>query len=209
MRGSDLNISLQQSYDRHAAERDGGTKTMWKLKERDLFLSYLQEYGSKTLLDIGAGPGHDSTFFRDHGLSPTSIDISLQMVRLCQAKGLTAYQMDLHNLDFPAKTFDAVWSLNCLLHVPNDELAGVLEGITSVLKPGGLFYFGVYGGRDSEGVWEEDSYHPKRFFSFHSDESLQRLVDRYFERLYFRPIDYGNPSLHFQSFVLRRSESAT
>jgi SAM-dependent methyltransferase len=201
----ELKGSLQVSYDRHANARDLVPKDDWKVTERALFLSRLKERQSKSLLEIGAGTGQDSLFFMENGLVTTSTDMSSEMVRLCREKNLTAYQMDFYELQFPPESFDAVWSLNCLLHVPKQELGSVLNGIRNVLKMGGLFYFGVYGGDDTEGVWEGDTYHPRRFFSFHTDQSIQSAVSRYFEILYFNAVDYGSKSLHFQSMILRKT----
>ncbi|WP_231877756.1 methyltransferase domain-containing protein [Ferroacidibacillus organovorans] len=108
------------------------------------------------------------------------------------------------DLQFPDGHFDGVWTINCLLHVPKRDLPGVLAEVRRVLKPGGLFYFGVYGGMDFEGVWEADRYDPKRFFSFHTDAAIQETVRRFFTLESFRTIDYGNEILHFQAMVLRR-----
>ena len=51
--------------------------------------------------------------------------------------------------------YDGVWASACLLHVPRDELAGVLARIHRALKPEGLFYasykVGHGDGRDSFG----------------------------------------------------------
>ena len=67
------------------------------------------------------------------------------MVKLCLQKGLNAYVMDFLGLDFPASSFDAIYSLNCLLHVPTHDLPQVLQKLQGLLKPTGLFYLGVYG----------------------------------------------------------------
>ncbi|MFD1676011.1 class I SAM-dependent methyltransferase [Alicyclobacillus fodiniaquatilis] len=198
----DIKSLLRASYDGQANERDNFSKANWKVRERDLFLSHLRERHLKNLLEIGAGTGQDSLFFIDNGIEATATDMSGEMVRLCREKNLSAYQMDFYNLEFPTESFDAVWSLNCLLHVPKRDLPSVLEGIRDVLKPGGLFYLGVYGGEDSEGVWEGDSSVPKRFFSFHTDQSIQYVVSKYFEIIYFKTVDYGHESLHFQSMIL-------
>ncbi|OPG15049.1 hypothetical protein B2M26_13970 [Ferroacidibacillus organovorans] len=169
-----------------------------------MFLSRLQRENRAKLLEIGAGTGRDSMFFEENGLLVTATDLSGEMVLLCREKGLSAEQMDASDLQFPDGHFDGVWTINCLLHVPKRDLPGVLAEVRRVLKPGGLFYFGVYGGMDFEGVWEADRYDPKRFFSFHTDAAIQETVRRFFTLESFRTIDYGNEILHFQAMVLRR-----
>jgi SAM-dependent methyltransferase len=117
--------------------------------------------------------------------------------------------MDLSDLDFPSDAFDAVYALNSLLHLPGRELPAALRGIQTVLKPGGLFYLGVYGGKDHEGVWAGDPYEPKRFFSFHTDERLGQMVTRSFDICSFRRTAVAAErarGLHFQSLILRKRQ---
>ena len=88
--------------------------------------------------------------------------------------------------------------------MPKRELPEVLQGIKAVLKPTGLFYLGLWGGRESEGVWEDDAYTPKRFFSFYPDEQIQTVVANFFEILDFKAMTVEGVELHFQSMILRK-----
>ena len=83
-------------------ERDSRVISDWKVEERGRFLSLLQAEGKRRLLEIGAGAGHHARFFQDSGLEVVCTDLSPELVRLCQEKGLTAYVMDFMGLDFPA-----------------------------------------------------------------------------------------------------------
>jgi SAM-dependent methyltransferase len=157
------------------------------------------------LLEIGAGHGRDSKFFQDNGFQVTCIDLSPKMVKLCQQKGQNACVMDMVNLDFPDHSFDAVDSLNSMLHLPKKELSTALQNSRRVLKANGLFFLGVYGGYDFEGIWEKDTYNPKRFFSLHSDETLNQAVTENFELLSFKEVSLGEEKIHFQSLTLRKS----
>ena len=198
---------LRESYNRNAPNRDKkyGVED-WKIEVRQSFLSLIQKEGKQRLLEIGAGPGRDGKFFQECGLDVVCTDLSPEMVALCRAKGLTAYVMDFLSLDFPAHSFDVVYALNCLLHVPKDDFRLVLQSIQGLLKAGGVFYLGVYGGRDFEGIWLEDTYSPKRFFSFHTDEQLKEIAAEFFEILGFKVIQLdGEADLHFQSVMLKRS----
>jgi SAM-dependent methyltransferase len=116
--------------------------------------------------------------------------------------------MDVSDLRFPPGSFDAVYAMNCLVHVPRADLPAVLLGIWRVLTEGGLFYLGVYGGRDFEGVWEGDHYEPKRFFSHYPDEDLRRIVTTVFHLHSFKRIPRGWNGLHFQSLVLRKPSTS-
>lgn len=202
---SDHIQSLTESYNQKAAERDSNHVADWKLEERDKFLSYLQKENVKSLLEIGSGPGKDSLFFKEQGFDPVCIDLSPEMVNLCREKGLKADIMNFAKLEFPHHHFDSVWALNCLLHVPKQDLRSVLTEIKRVLKPSGLFFMGVYGGKNHEGVWEDDFYTPKRFFSFFEAEDLKELLSEIFTIEYFKiiPQEVIGGELEFQSIILR------
>jgi hypothetical protein len=107
-----------------------------------------------------------------------------------------------------ATTLLELGAMNCLVHVPKSQLRGVLGGISRVIKPGGLFYLGLYGGREFEGVWDQDYFEPKRFFCHHLDENLCALVGEFFSLESFRRIPHGWNGLHFQSMILRRPSTA-
>jgi SAM-dependent methyltransferase len=201
-RYQDVLDSLRASYDGRAAWRDQQEKKPWKLAEREQFLSRVLDDGGGRLLEIGAGPGHDSAFFAGHGLQVVAADLSPAMVGFCRQKGLDAHVMDFLHLDFPAGSFDAVYALNCLLHVPNADLPEVLAAIRAVLRPGGWLYLGVYGGNGREGPTRNDRHEPARFFSLRTDEQIRGYVTRYFALFDFHVIEPGQ--LHFQSLTMRR-----
>jgi SAM-dependent methyltransferase len=201
--------NLIRAYNRNAEQRDKRDTEEWKAIERGEFLALLQRERKESLLEIGAGPGRDSKFFQENGLRVTCIDLSPEMVRLCQQKGINAHVMDMADLAFPDDSFDAVYSMNSLLHIPKKEFFAVLENIRRVLKIGGVFFLGVYGGFDFEGIWETDAYEPKRFFSFHSDEGVKQAVAGHFTLLSFKQINSGDGDLHFQSLLLRKPPIAS
>ena len=160
MRYHEVLPSLRSHYDAHVAERDGTDLELWKAKERGVFLELLRERRAQTLLELGSGPGRDGLFFRDQELEVTCTDLSPAMVASCRAKGLEALTVDFLGLNFAGRTFDAVYALNSLLHVPKADLPAVLERVRAQLVPGGLFYLGVYGGRDFEGVRADTGTNP-------------------------------------------------
>lgn len=200
--GTDVVSRLRQAYDRGAADRDRTDKEPWKLVEREAFLARLHDQKCTRLLEIGAGTGQDSEFFQRNGLEVVAVDLSPAMVERCRQKGIDARVMDLRHPDLPPESFDAVYSLNCLLHVPNAELPDVLLAVRELLRPGGLFFLGVYGGEEEEGFAEHDWHEPPRFFSFRTDEQIQRYARRSFSIVDFHGIDLGGP--RFQSLTLRR-----
>lgn len=205
MEYQDVTAQLREAYDRSADDRNASSLAAWKLEERQRILTIFQAAGVARLLEIGAGTGKDGLFFQDHGLAVVCTDLSPEMVRHCREKGLTAYVMDFLGLDFPPASFDAVYAMNCLLHVPKRDLPAVLQHIHSLLIPDGLFYIGLYGGADVEGVVPDDWHEPKRFFARYTDEQITQVVDPFFEVVEFRQIKVDhNETFHFQSLLLQR-----
>lgn len=201
---SNIKDTLREAYDKFAQDREKGEIQDWKIEIRDKFLARLKAESKNTLLEIGSGPGRDSKFFQESGLQVTAVDLSGEMVRLCREKGIKAHQLDFYRLSDLNETFDGIWALNCLLHVEKKNLGLVLEEIKKVLKPEGLFFMGVYGGKDSEGIYEDDFYTPKRFFSFFTDEGIKEVVSKHFEIVSFESIETGG-DLHCQSITLRKT----
>jgi len=202
-----LKASLREAYNQRAEHRNKSEIEEWKVAERAQFLSLLQKETKQTLLELGAGPGRDSLFFKEQGLDVTGIDLSPAMVELCRGKGITAHVMDMVYLEFEPNSFDAAYALNSFLHLPKSEFSVALENVRAILQPNGLFYLGSYGGIDFEGIWEDDFYTPKRFFSFHTDESLKKILANIFDILYFRHISLGEDRRPFQSVILRNRVS--
>lgn len=196
---------LRTAYDRKVDERAQKFQADWKVAERAHFLQQLQAEGKQTLLEIGAGPGQDSLFFQANGFTVTCTDLSPAMVEHCRAQGLNAYVMDFAHLAFPPESFDAVYARNCLLHVPKADFVSILQHIRTLLRPGGLFFLGQYGGVDEEGVWASDHYEPKRFFARYLDDQIKAIVTPVFDLVYFKavPVDDGSTG-HFQSMLLRK-----
>ena len=196
--------NLRRAYDEAADRRDRKVKEPWKLAERAAFLRRLKQANCTRMLEIGAGAGQDSVYFASHGLDVVATDLSAAMVALCRAKGLDARVMDFSQLDLPAESFDAVHAMNCLLHVPNAELPAVLASIARVLRPGGLFFLGVYGGDGAkEGPADSDDHVPARFFSWRTDDQIVQFASESFDIIDFH-IAQADTEYRFQSLTLRR-----
>lgn len=195
---------LRRAYDGAADRRDRQDKQPWKLAEREAFLRRLRHANCRRLLEIGAGTGQDSMFFAGHGLDVVATDISAAMVARCLDKGLDARVMDFSELDFAAESFDAVYAMNCLLHVPNAELPAALASVARVLVSGGWFFLGVYGGEPAgEGPAESDDHVPARFFSWRTDDQILQFASESFDVVDFHIAQEGTQR-RFQSLTLRR-----
>ncbi|GAA1401571.1 class I SAM-dependent methyltransferase [Catellatospora coxensis] len=202
IRYGDVLADLRQAYDGGAAERDSHDKEPWKVAERAAFTARLHAEQRRSLLELGAGTGQDSRHFMDAGFDVVAVDLSPEMVARCRAKGVDARVADFLDLGLPDASVDAVYALNCLLHVPDTDLPAVLGNIRRVLVPGGLFFLGVWGGRHHEGVLATDRHEPQRFFAWRTDDALLAFVQACFEVEDFHTVAVGE--FTFQSLTLRR-----
>ncbi|HYZ91823.1 MAG TPA: class I SAM-dependent methyltransferase [Actinomycetota bacterium] len=198
---SEITAYMRSAYSGDADMRDGFAKQQWKLDERLAFLARLAP--TSRLLEIGAGTGDDSVFFQQRGLHVVATDLTPQFVARCREKGLDAHVADVLNLPFEDGSFDAIWTLNCLLHVPTADMPAVFGEMNRVLRTGGLCYVGVHAGRGpSEGIWDEDKHDPPRFFVFRTDEELTSLARGSFDIIDFHTIVAGDEGWRFQSMTL-------
>ena len=147
----------------------------------------------------------DSAYFKSKGISVTCGDLAIEHAKLCQENHLSACVTDLCELGFKNKTFDAVWAVQCLFHIPKSVLPKALESIQRVLKPGGLFYITVGGGKNQEEVWEDDYFNPPRFFGFRSDKTIKKTLSERFEILSFETHPTRQKDQHQQIILLQKA----
>lgn len=206
---NDFKQELKMAYNADAKRRDeaDGKRDQWKLDLRQYFVDLLKKENKKTVLELGAGAGLDSLFFKENGFDVLATDLSDEMIKMCQKRGLEATTLDLYDLGKLGRKFDAIFSLNVLLHVPRKDIEKVLEEIHSTLNENGIFFYGVYGGIEEEKtIIDKSKMGLPRFFSFLSDKTIQEIVKDKFEVIKFETIDVQGKQegFHFQSLFLRR-----
>jgi SAM-dependent methyltransferase len=129
------------------------------------FLALLPPGGS--ILELGCGAGNHSAKMLEAGFAVRPTDGSPEMAEAASRRlGRAVETMLFHELD-EQEAYDGVWASACLLHVPKDELEGILGRIHRALKPDGVFYasfkIGAGDGRDSLG----------RYYNYPSAEWLR------------------------------------
>lgn len=191
---------IRASYNKNAALRSDEIPE-WKDREVHRILSRIDSNGV-SLLDLGAGSGIFAEYFANKGMDVLCIDLSKSMIELCRARNLKAEVMDFYDLKIEDNSFDLIWSFNTLLHVPKKDIHIVLKEVKRVLKKNGIFYLGMYGGKCHEGIWENDTYEPKRFFSFYKKDELLAIIQDYFRVIEFEEIILDG-DLNFFAFILK------
>ena len=197
----DPRLDLASAYDAHVLDREAKGEPEWRSSHRVRFAAELPPGGR--VLELGAGVGYTAQWFAEQGFEVLATDLSPANVDMCRAKGVEARVADLMNLDLEG-SFDGVWAASCLMHVPNAHLGETLASIAGLLNDSGLFWAGTWGGVESEGIWEEDWYRPRRFYSIRSDEQIQSFYRDVFEISSFVAFD-PEPDIewHYQTALLR------
>jgi ubiquinone/menaquinone biosynthesis C-methylase UbiE len=129
---------------------------------------------SPRILDVGCGPGRDMAWFEARGASMTGIDVSAEM--LARAAGRTGgalAQMDMRRLDFPDASYDAVWAIASLLHIPKAEAPAVVSEFRRVVKDGGVVAVAVKRGVGERWVERPEG---RRFFAYYEPAELESLL---------------------------------
>lgn len=99
-------------------------------------LSLLNPQQGEVVLDLGCGDGELGAYIQSQGCSVIGIDASASMVAAAKARGLTALEIDGHNMDFENQ-FDAVFSNAALHWLLQPEK--VIDGVRRALKEKGRF----------------------------------------------------------------------
>ena len=137
------------------------------------------------MLDAGCGPGFQTRVFAEKGFHVTGIDFSKEIIAHAKKEvpqGSFAV-MDVRDAAKLGAQFDGVFAKAVLLHIPKNEVRGVLHALVSVLKPGGYLYIAVKEkrqGQIEEEMKKEDDYGYvyERFFSYFTlDEMKEYCVD--------------------------------
>ena len=198
---------LVSSYDSDAMARDERGEPGWRDEHRSLFTAAMRAEDMIRLLEVGAGSGHSAAFFVAEGFTVVATDLSPGNVARCRAKGLDARVGDFSDLDFPDGSFNAIWAMSCLMHVPDADLPDVLDEMARVLVAGGIAMVGLWGGRGRSGVWEGDDHVPPRFYALRSDNQVRAafisafVIER-FESIPDPPDDQSDT--HYQLLSVRK-----
>lgn len=186
------------SYNKHTkyhAKRFGGLTDILRRSE---FKHFIELLPGKHILDLGCGSGDHGLFFKEQGLEVSAVDISKEMVALAREKGVGAEIMDIEQLAFAPATFDGIWSVTSLLHIPKAMLPKVIKDLYRILKPGGILYVCVKEGEGEGMITDNVDGTTERFFSFWR---LEELIDLFLPLFSTIPFDKERVVLDGRTFL--------
>lgn len=170
-----LDEDLATFYDRDAAARAQRDVDPQRVAHREEFATLLQREGRTTVLEVGTGPGRDAAALIAAGFQVSGVDLSAEHVRMARQVGVDAHRASVLAMPFPARRFDAGWTMSTLMHVPDAQVGEALAAIADRLVDGAPLAVGLWGGVDREGVSERDAA-PRRFFSLRSHERARAML---------------------------------
>lgn len=195
--------------DSKAASSDSGITKSYEVRgeaprainsaEADQLRDFVREYNlrDKRVLDVGSGQGVYQDFVSDF----TGLDISSTAARFYHKPFVVGSATEL---PFPDNSFDAVWTLDVLEHVPQPERA--LSEMRRVLRPGGhLFLRAAWDCRP----WAAEGYAVRPFRDLKLKEKLIKASIPIQDSIFFRAL-YVLPVrlLRLSSTLLSRKPTA-
>lgn len=131
------------------------------------------------IIDLGSGSGRDAKIFSSMGVDVLGIDYCSNLINISKAHApLANFElMDIETMDFPASSFDGVWSACTLAHISKEKFPDVLKKINFILKEHGYFYLALKKG--SGEILEHDSRYVgdvKKFWAFYEEDELKNIL---------------------------------
>jgi len=151
--------SLREIYDSFARTYDQNRGLFDMGEVLSQFYNFL-EIKQGELLDLGCGAGEPfARFFVDHGWKVTGVDFSAKMLTMAAkyVPEMKTLCRDMREIDFPAKSFDAITAIYSMFHVPCADHLALFEKMHRWLNPQGRALF-TYATKEYTGSDEFDGY---------------------------------------------------
>ena len=187
------------SYNKNAAVFSEYFKGLLDLERRPEFKKFISFLNGKRILDLGCGGGNHALWFKEQGLNVSCVDFSEKMIEMCKEKGLNAQLMDIEDLKFEENSFDGIWAVTSLLHVPKDKISNVVDKLSSILRKKGIIYVVVKEGEGEEFIPDKQNHETKRFFSFWNKEEFLKIFKDKFNLIEFEKNKVGS-TIYLQAF---------
>ncbi|MEU1845372.1 MULTISPECIES: class I SAM-dependent DNA methyltransferase [Micromonospora] len=129
-----------------------------------LFAELVRAQGSGPVVDMGCGPGRITAHLRGLGLDAFGVDLSPAMIEVARRDhpGLRFEVGSMTRLDLADASLTGLLAWFSLIHVPDEDVPGVLAGFHRALRPGGVVLLGFFAGEGSRLKTQGYGGHPMR-----------------------------------------------
>ena len=150
-------------YEEEAARGVRSSPTGFRVRVRDDFIRLLVDEGRSSVLDIGAGPATDGDAFAAAGIRYVGLDLAHGNAVLASRRGLDVVVASLDTPPFAASSFDAMYSMSTLMHVPEALVTDALGAMVESVVSGAPVFIGLWGGPTADHHPEGLDGHRRRF----------------------------------------------
>lgn len=138
-------------FERGSREQFDAIYTRWQRHGTSRLVNFLGACENQKVLEVGCGIAIDGRYLSEHGVDYQAVDLSFESLRLAhQHFGQNKLRQRFANADatqlpFRDSTFDFVYSIGILHHVPDTPAA--CREVARILRPGGHLRIMLYGRR--------------------------------------------------------------
>ena len=199
--------STKAGYDRVADQY--AQKFLNELDHKPIDRALLNEFAARVgdgyACDLGCGPGQLARYLHDRGVNVFGIDLSPAMIDEARAAhpGIQFFQGDMRHLDIPDASLAGIAAFYSLIHIPRDEVAGVLKHLRRTLKPDGVLLLSFHKG--TEIVHLDEFFHNPvslDFIFFDTEEMVGYLeaagfnIEEIIERAAYPEVEYPSERVY-------------
>ena len=132
------------------------------------------------ILDVAAGFGKDVTYFCDRGFECIGIDFCDEFIKKSKElySNVIIHKMSFLEIDFPENTFDALWSRGALFHISKRDFLTVLNKLSMILKPDGVFYIQLIAGNHDDLIDRIGNVEGYAHYSYSSVDELKTIMEK-------------------------------
>jgi SAM-dependent methyltransferase len=173
--------STRESYDRVSGEY--ASRLADELDHKPFDRERLDELatrwsGAGPVVDLGCGPGQIAGYLHARGVDASGIDLSPGMIERARALFPTIeFRVgDMRALDLDDESLAGITAFYSIIHIPRDEVPGVLGELHRVLEPKGLLFLAFHLGNKVEHLDEWFDLPVSVDFCFYEREEMEAWV---------------------------------
>jgi SAM-dependent methyltransferase len=168
--------TTKESYDKHVDEYVKNTYHATPPPLQD-FIQSLPT--GAMVVDLGCGPGRDSSAFIEAGINYLGIDFSEATIEKASELNPNAkFKVgDFRSLKFDPESIDAFWAIAALYHLNKSDFKTVMKRLHGFLKKNGQIFIVMKKGSGEHFSDDKRYASGKKFVSYYSLKELKEIYD--------------------------------